>query len=250
MKKLFLTSDTNHYHKINSEKIPNEIDNTNGIVNQIKQLIDNKNAILYIAASPNDNEKIDIYANLLFDALRLSGIAFSEYLVLDSRTKNNASEYVKKANIVFLSGGDTYIENEFFKQIHLKELLQDFDGIVIGQSAGSINMAESVYNSPEVGDLSLPIYYEGLGLTNINIEPHFILDTIGFDDMKMYQRKHQLEESKKRPIYALCDGAHILETDESITVYGKAFLIKDGIITQISGNKQTFNIDKEKNFLL
>ncbi len=246
MKKLFFTSNTKHYHKTDGKKIPNEIDNTNGIVNQIKQLINGNNAILYIAASPDDSEKVDSYASLIFEGLKLSGITFSEYLILDNRTKNDTNEYVKRANVIFLSGGDTYIENEFFKQIHLKELLQDFDGIIIGQSAGSINMAEFVYNSPEYGEESEPIYFEGLGLSNINIEPHFILDTTEFYEMQMYQRRHQLEESRKRPIYALCDGSHILETDESIVVYGKAFLIKGGVITQICDDKQTFSIDMEK----
>lgn len=249
MKKLFFTSNTKHYHKTDGKKLPNEIDNTNGIVDQIKQLMTSNNGILYIAANPDDSEKIDSYAALIFSGLKLSGITFSEYFVLDNRTKNNASEYIRKSNVIFLSGGDTYIENEFFNQIHLKELLQDFDGIIIGQSAGSINMATSVYNSPEEGDLSEPIYFEGLGLSNINIEPHFVLDTNGFDEMEMYQRKHLLEESKKRPIYALNDGSHILETDESITVYGKSFLIKDGIITQICNDRQMSNIGIEKKAL-
>lgn len=249
MKKLFFTSNTKHYHKVDGKKVPNAIDNTNGIVDQIKQLMDFNNGILYIASSPDDSEKVDSYASLIFSSLKLSGITFSEYFVLDNRTKNNASEYVKKSNVIFLSGGDTYIENEFFKQIQLKELLHDFDGIVIGQSAGSINMAESVYNSPEEGDLSEPIYFEGLGLSNINIEPHFILDTTEFDEMQMYQRNHQLEESKRRPIYAMCDGSHILETDESIMIYGKSFLIKDGIITQICNDKQSFDIGTGKKTL-
>ncbi len=148
MKKLFFTSNTKHYYKINGRKVPNEIDNTNGIVDQIKQLIGGNNAILYIAASPDDSEKADNYASLIFEGLKASGITFSEYLILDNRTKDNAYEYVKRSNVIFLSGGDTYIENEFFKQIHLKELLHDFDGIIIGQSACSINMAELVYNSP------------------------------------------------------------------------------------------------------
>lgn len=83
-------------------------------------------------------------------------------------------------------------------------------------------------------------------MSNINIEPHFVLDTTEFDELQMYQRNHQLEESKRRAIYVLCDGAHILETDDSITVYGKAFLIKDGSVVQICDNKETFNIDVEK----
>lgn len=243
MKKLFFTSNTKHYHKVNGEKIPNEIDNTNGIVEQIKRLIGGNHAILFIAASPDDSEKTDSYSSLIFGGLKLSGITFSEYLVLDNRTKNNAGEYVKRANVIFLSGGDTYIENEFFSEIHLKELLEGFKGVIIGQSAGSINMAGSVYNSPEEGDLSEPIYFEGLRLSSINIEPHFVLDTNGFDEMQMYQRKHLLEESKRRPIYALCDGSHILETDESIMIYGKSFLIKDGHIIQICDDRKSLNID-------
>lgn len=34
MKKIFFTSNTNHYHKVNGKKIANEIDNANGIVNK------------------------------------------------------------------------------------------------------------------------------------------------------------------------------------------------------------------------
>lgn len=243
--KLLFTSDTKHYHKKEGRKIPNEIDNTNGITDQLKQLIQENNAILYIASSPDDSEKVDDYASLIFNGLKLSGITFSDYLILDNRTKDKTVEYIKRANVIFLSGGDTYIQNEFFKQIHLKKLLQDFDGVIIGQSAGSINMAEYVYNSPEEKELSEPIYFEGLGLSNINIEPHFILDTTGFDELQMYQRNHLLEESKRRPIYALCDGSHILETEDSITVYGNAFLVKDGTIIQICNNKDKFNIDIE-----
>lgn len=39
MKTIFLTSNTKHYHKINNKKVANEIDNINGIVEQIKKLV-------------------------------------------------------------------------------------------------------------------------------------------------------------------------------------------------------------------
>ena len=78
------------------------------------------------------------------------------------------------------------------------------------------------------------------------IEPHFVLDTTGFDEMQMYQRKHLLEESKRRPIYALCDGSHIFEDDDSIIVYGKAFLVKDGVIEQICDDRGSRNINQSQ----
>ena len=246
MKKIFFTSNTKHYYKDNDTTYPKEIDNTNGIVDQIKKLINGNQSILYIASDPNNYDKIDSYSYILFEALKLSNITFSHYLVLDNRTQNKVREYISKANVIFLSGGDTFIENNFFKEIKLKELLYNYDGIIIGQSAGSINMADDVYNSPEEGDNSEPIYFEGLGLSNINIEPHFVLDTKYFDEMQLYQRNHIINESKKRAIYALCDGSHILEVGETIIVYGKSYLIKDGLIKEMCDDGESFCIKKYK----
>lgn len=247
MKKLFFTSNTKHYYKDNDITYSKEIDNTNGIVDQIIKLIDGNQSILYIASDPNNYDKIDSYSSILFEALKLSNISFSHYLILDSRTKDKAQEYISKANVIFLSGGDTFIENNFFKEIKLKELLYNYDGIIIGQSAGSINMAADVYNSPEEGNNSEPIYFKGLGLSYINIEPHFVLDTKYFDEMQLYQRKHILNESKKRVIYGLCDGAHILEIGGNITIYGKAYLIKDGLIQKISDDGESYCIKRDDN---
>lgn len=242
MKTIFLTSKTKHYHKINNKKIANAIDNTNGIVEQIKNLLEKQETILYIAASPDDFKKNEEYSNLIFEGFNLSGVKFANNLVLDSRTIEQAREYISKADLIFLSGGDTYIENEFFKKIRLKELLSCYNGIIVGQSAGAINLAEHVYNSPEEGIDSEPIYFEGLGLSQINVEPHFELNSSNFDDYEVYQRNHLLNESKKRKIYALCDGSHILETDEQIIVYGESYLISDGAITKLCSNKEYKNI--------
>lgn len=53
------------------------------------------NGILYIAANSRWQRKVDSYAALIFSGLKLSGITFSEYFVLDNRTRNNAIEYIK-----------------------------------------------------------------------------------------------------------------------------------------------------------
>lgn len=185
----FLTSNLNHYHKENGNKIANEVDNTNGLVDQIKQYLKATSSILFISADSKDTEKVIQYSNLLFVALKLSGISFNEYNILYEDTKNKAKELVNKADFIFLSGGDTYIQNCFFNEINLKELLKNFDGIVMGQSAGSINMATNVFNSPEEKEESEPIYFEGLGLTELNIEPHFNLDSTNFNEYENYQTK-------------------------------------------------------------
>ena len=82
MKKIFLTSNLNHYHKIANKKIANEINNTNGLVGQLKKTINRFDTIVYIASNPSDIEKVTEYSNLLFEALKLSDIAFKNYYIL------------------------------------------------------------------------------------------------------------------------------------------------------------------------
>lgn len=225
-----LTSLLDTYTMINGERKVKKIDNNNGFITLVKKYLKNNSAILFIASTKDDFEKVDMYSDLLFESLKLSGIVFDEYNVLDNRTINKAQEYINKADFIFLSGGDTFLQSEFFKEFKLKELLKGFNGIIVGQSAGSINMAKNVFNSPEQGENSEPICFEGLGLTEINIEPHWKTDTSKFDEYEKYQREYILEESKKRDIYALCDGSYITIIDNEINMYGEIYKIKNGSI--------------------
>lgn len=238
----FLTSNFGNSHEIDGKKIPNEFNNENGIVNQIKKSLKKQNTILYIASNSNDFEKIKIYSNILFASLKLSGISFENYIVLDSKNKTYAKEYVEHSDLIFLSGGDTYIQNLFFEEINLKKLLKSFDGVLIGHSAGALNMAANVFNSPEEMEKSEPIYFKGLDVTNINIEPHFIIDDSSFDEAKIYQRNKVLEESYKRKIYGQCDGSYIIEDNEGAVVYGETYLIENGKIQLICSNRQHLKI--------
>ena len=56
-----LMSDFKHYHKENGEKVANELDNTNGIVDQIRNSLNGNNALLFVASSPDDKKMIDLY---------------------------------------------------------------------------------------------------------------------------------------------------------------------------------------------
>ena len=236
MKTLIFTSNLKHYHNENNKKVPNKLDNTNYFIDVLKKIIPTNATILYVASSFNDIETNDSYSSLLFEGLRLSGIVFDKYNILDERTKEKVREFVEEADVIFISGGDTFLENKSLTEISFKELIKYYEGIIIGQSAGAINMATNVYNSPEEGKMSQNIYFEGLGLSNINVEPHFVLDTANFNGLELYQRKHILNESMKREIYAISDGAYIIEANNSITIFGESYLIKDGIITKLCSN--------------
>jgi len=227
-----LASDFKNYIKSDGKKIACPMDNSNGIVDQIKNNMKDYKKIVFVASDMNNtHENVLNYANILFESMKMVGINFEQYLVLDGESKENTADYIKDASLVFLCGGDTYRQHEFFDIINLKELLRDYQGLVVGQSAGALNMAIDVFNSPEEQDSSEPIYFDGLGLTNINIEPHFVYDTSSFDDNEKYQREAIIKESYNRPIYGQCDGSHIfIDGDNNATVYGETYLIENGTI--------------------
>lgn len=233
---IILTSNLKHYRMKNGVKYAIGIDNTNYLVDQIKSNLKNNNSILFIPSQVTDDSKILEYAQILFDALKISGIEFNNYYVLTSDKLDKIEEYINSSSLVFLSGGITYIQHQLFQKINLKQLLSNYEGLVIGQSAGSINLASNVYNSPEDYDES-HIYYEGLGLTDINIEPHFELDTSVFSELDLYQREHVLRESYKRCIYGLPDGSHILINSDGISFYGDIYEIRDGKINKYDSLK-------------
>lgn len=236
--KLFLTSNIGGVKKENGKKIPIMFFENNNFLNNLKKQLKSNRKFILIASDPNDYERNGLFLQIDSEALKLSGLVFEEYLILDDRNKDNITDILKDSDLIFLSGGDTYKQNIFFNDINLKEYLKNIDAVIVGISAGSINSAYNVYNSPECEeDLKYPPCFKGLGLTTINIEPHFVLNNLS-DNNKILQRGEILKESFNRTIIALTDGAYILKNDTKCNLYGESYKIKDGIITKICDNNK------------
>ena len=115
--------------------------------------------------------------------------------------------------------------------------MKNYNGIVIGISAGTMNCAEVVYAQPELDgeaiDPNYQRYLEGLNLTQISVLPHFQeLKELSLDGLRVVE-DISLPDSKIRPFYALVDGAFILVEDNKSVLYGEGYLISDGDITMI-----------------
>ncbi|HIT79134.1 MAG TPA: Type 1 glutamine amidotransferase-like domain-containing protein [Candidatus Faecivivens stercorigallinarum] len=143
------------------------------------------------------------------------GVLFSGFQIVDHTVSpTQAEKYIRDAQVVWLSGGDTLRQIASFQEYHLRELLMGFDGIVIGMSAGSINMADRVVLARNIYDRSPQLeIYQGLGLVEINIEPH--LDPVNAEHLDDI-----LEASVHAPIYGLFDDSFILDDGQKVTIYG------------------------------
>ena len=113
----------------------------------------------------------------------------------------------------------------------------------MGISAGSMNCASWVYAQPEEpGETLDPDYRRflpGLGLTEINLCPHYqkvkddILDGQRlFEDVTYY-------DSFDHTFYALPDGSYFYITDEETLLLGEAYRIRDGILEQLTQEDDT-----------
>ena len=76
-----------------------------------KSLKSNKKFIL-IASNPFNFEQNDKFLEMDIEALKLSGLSFDEYLILDNRNKTKIPEVLKDSSLIFLCGGNTYIQNQ------------------------------------------------------------------------------------------------------------------------------------------
>lgn len=239
-----LASEFGNYEKINGEKVTRPISNENGIVDQLKNNLKKTSKAVFISSNITPSpENVSTYSRIFFDSLKMVGITFDEYRIIECTNCDKAKEYIDGSDLVFLCGGDTYSQHELFLKMNLKEILKNYSGIVLGQSAGAINMAKDAFNSPEEKEESEPIFFDGLGLTNINIEPHFKCDDTDFNDEEKYQREAIIKESYNRPIYGQCDGSHVFIDDNDVaTVYGETYLILNGKIEKICDNHNSITI--------
>ena len=58
--------------------------------------------------------------------------------------EKNSKQNLKNYDVIILGGGHVQTQNKFFISINLKEKIKDFEGIIIGTSAGTMNRADIV----------------------------------------------------------------------------------------------------------
>lgn len=236
---LFLASNIGGVKKENGNLTPIEFMNNNGFLDNLINVIKSRRKFVLIASDPLNYKKNDFYLEMDIRALKLSGIEFREYQLIDARNKNNIKEILTDCDLIFLSGGDTFTQNKFFNDINLKRYLVDTDSAIVGISAGAINASDDVYNNSKLeDDLNNSCYLKGLGLTKINILPHFILS----DYNKKVNHNMIIKDSFKKELIALTENAYIIQNFKNIVLYGEAYRIKNGLIHKICDDNECVHL--------
>lgn len=193
---------------------------------------------LLVASSPDEIEKTRRYAQEIIDVMEKHGLSLSGFDILDRNSACCTKELVDKADLIIAMGGHVPTQNSFFQEIDLKKHLQEFRGIWIGSSAGSMNSATLVYAQPElegeVIDSTYQRFVPGLGLTEKMILPHYSSWKNEVVDGFRLLEDITYPDSQGHTFYLMEDGSYVLgDTEEKIEeVIGKYDVLRDGVIVQ------------------
>ena len=196
----------------------------------LKQDIKENQIITFIASTFDNHEQNIMYKNKTLNFFSKINITFKKnYLIDNNVTREEAKEFIKKANIIYLMGGDTYLQNNSLDEYELKPLIKE-KSFIIGVSAGSLNQTKRViyqdYN--DIKD------YEGLGFTNISIYPH--LDFLNIDYLK-----ELFKISKITKLVALPNSSFIRIEDNKEMFVGDYYEIENEKINLVKKDYEKIN---------
>ena len=222
------------------------MDPQNGMIRRLKRDLPPYCRCLYICSSPDRRDLNCTFGADVFQIFAQEGMPFSHYAVLDGNNFYEAKKLVMESDLIVLAGGHVPTQNAFFRKIRLPEILRNYDGVVLGISAGSMNMADVVYAQPEEPGESaadFPRFIPGLGLTNINVLPHYqkAKDYI-VDGLHLY-KEITCPDSMGKSFIALPDGSYIYQDETRQLLCGEGYILRDGILKKLAEKEEILTLN-------
>ena len=193
--------------------------------------------LVFIATDPDNHSGTDEYAKGITRRFYEAGMEFAAVHVLDGRkSEAECAKLVGDASVVFLMGGRTLLQYQFIMKNNLACLLKRHGGVIMGISAGAINMAEFALLAPTtMGDGSTAIMYKGesladipaiiyrgVGLADISVTPHYSSNDKASMDNVLLPFSHKID------IYAMGDDSAIVINNGEKQYFGDICHISKG----------------------
>ena len=198
---------------------------------------------LMISAAPADDGFNDMVQQTMRASFERSGFTFSCFDSWANRTTDFSAETLNSYDVVMLGGGHVPTQNEFFHRIGLRETIRNYQGIIIGISAGTMNSADTVYAQPELeGESVTPGYQRflsGLDLTKTNILPHYQMMRDSWLDGQRLFEDITYPDSIGRCFLALSDGSYLLCENGREILFGEAYRLVDGRMSRICSTDES-----------
>lgn len=239
--KYFLTSSP-------SVAMDGAINPANGFLDNLREAVRQPARGVFVTTHPDDVAFSEHCSDCMRQAFEEVGFEFASYVLLDRRTAPYVREIMAESDFLIFGGGHVPTQNAFLHDLRMPRLIKQFDGVVMGISAGSMNCARIVYAQPEEPGEALDEGYErflpGLGLTEVQILPHYYLcKDQQVDGFKIYE-DIAMPDSKAGlcRFYVFPDGTYLLGENGTETIYGEFYLIENGVMRQVANDGQQMRL--------
>ncbi|MBX0356864.1 Type 1 glutamine amidotransferase-like domain-containing protein [Halobacillus sp. Nhm2S1] len=194
----------------------------------LKEDIIDRKSIVMISSNPSLYEDDGATERSWLDH---AGIMFDEYHLINHRVqKEDAQRLIHNASVIFLLGGDILKQNGFLMEYELSDWIKKSNAVVMGASAGAINMSAKWLCSKNFGDeVETSSVYEGIGLDEFSVLSHFDLE----NNMELVQ-KELSPLSEEINIYASNKDCAVRIKGDKIDIIGDVYLISKSKIQKLA----------------
>ena len=191
---------------------------TDEIAEVLRENLPVRGRLVFISAWPEDHARNNDDSHGMHEMFAERGIGFAAHHVIDRRTSAEAAaQLVRAADCVFLMGGDPVAQMALIRDLGLVSLLRDSPAVILGVSAGAMNMGKHV---AEIWESKA--FYEGLGLADVTIKSHYTEGDWFVPLLKELSREH--------PIVAMEDESAIFLSEDGKRTLGRMCLFDKGEI--------------------
>ncbi|MFJ7919920.1 Type 1 glutamine amidotransferase-like domain-containing protein [Lysinibacillus fusiformis] len=197
------------------------------LVRVLQEDITDRKSIAMISSNPFLNEDVGATERSWLDQ---ADIRFEDYhLINDHVQKEDAQAFIQNASVIFLLGGDTLKQNEFLLDYELSDLIKKSSAVVMGASAGAINMSTKWLCSKNFGyPVEKTTLYDGIGLDNFSVLSHFDLE----NNMELVQNELSAL-SEEINIYASNKDCAVRVKGGNIDILGNVYLMSHAKIQKL-----------------
>ena len=188
----------------------------------VRETLSRRESLVFISAWPEEYARNDDDSDGMHGMFAERGMAFDDHRVIDRRTSAaDAVRLAREADCIFLMGGDITLQMALICDLGLVPELRASRAVILGVSAGAMNMGRYAADVWETKALC-----EGIGLTGIVMKGHYAEDAWFIPTLKELSRTH--------PIVAMEDESAIFVQGNTAWKLGKIHWIDKGRTTMFT----------------
>ena len=199
------------------------------LIRLLHEDITDRKSLVMISANPflHEDEEVGATERSWLDQ---ANIMFDEYQLIDYGVqKEEAQKLIQNASVIFLLGGNTVEQNGLLVEYELSDLIKKSRAVVMGTSAGAINMSAKWLCSKYTGyEVEISSIYDGVGLDDFSILSHFDLEN------RIEQIQCELSPlSEEMNVYASNKDCAVRVKGDKIDILGNVYLISHSKIQKL-----------------